>query len=58
MRGKGAGKQLMAAVDDWASARAADEIRLEVFDANDAAIAFYGDAGFGMQSHIMTKVPG
>jgi ribosomal protein S18 acetylase RimI-like enzyme len=34
---------------------AAEEIRLEVFEANGSAIGFYDAAGFGLQSRIMTK---
>jgi ribosomal protein S18 acetylase RimI-like enzyme len=55
MQGQGIGKQLLGAIEQWAREMAAEEIRLEVFDANGSAIGFYDAAGFGMQSHIMTK---
>lgn len=55
MQGRGVGKLLLGAIEQWARAMAAEEIRLEVFDANGHAIGFYDAAGFGMQSHIMTK---
>ena len=55
MQGQGIGKQLLDAIEQWAKIMAAEEIRLEVFEANDKAIGFYDAAGFGLQSRIMTK---
>jgi ribosomal protein S18 acetylase RimI-like enzyme len=55
MQGQGIGKQLLAAIEEWAKSMAAEEIRLEVFEANGSAIGFYDAAGFGLQSRIMTK---
>lgn len=55
MQGQGIGKLLLDESERWARSNAAEEIRLEVFDANGAAIGFYDAVGFGMQSHIMTK---
>lgn len=55
MQGQGIGKRLLDEIELWAKAMSAEEIRLEVFDANGAAIGFYDAMGFGMQSHIMTK---
>ncbi|MEB0136969.1 GNAT family N-acetyltransferase [Actimicrobium sp. CCC2.4] len=55
LQGQGIGKLLLDENERWARGKAAEEIRLEVFDANGAAIGFYDAAGFGMQSHIMTK---
>ncbi len=55
MQGQGVGKQLLYAIEQWAKMMAAEEVRLEVFEANGNAIGFYDAAGFGLQSRIMTK---
>lgn len=52
---RGIGRQLFAAVQGWAQEQGAVEIKLEVFDFNRGAIAMYEDAGFKVQSHIMSK---
>ena len=52
---RGIGRQLMAAAENWARQHGAAEVRLEVFAFNHSAIALYELAGYGYQSHIMTK---
>jgi ribosomal protein S18 acetylase RimI-like enzyme len=53
---QGIGASLVQAVERWAKQQHAAEVRLEVFDFNDAAIALYTKQGFRTQSHIMTKL--
>ena len=53
---QGIGASLVQAVERWAKQQHAAEVRLEVFDFNDAAIALYAKQGFSIQSHIMTKL--
>ncbi|HVL85620.1 MAG TPA: GNAT family N-acetyltransferase [Pseudonocardia sp.] len=45
-RGRGIGAALVAAVCDWAAARAATQVTLWVADGNDAATRCYARAGF------------
>lgn len=52
---KGIGKILLDAATAWGQAQGAVEIRLEVFDFNRDAIAFYQKQGYQVQSHIMFK---
>ena len=54
-QGSGIGGALMAAAEEWARRRDVVEMRLEVFDFNRNALRFYDNAGFAVQSHIMTK---
>jgi len=51
----GVGKALMDAAIAWGAQQRASEIRLEVFDFNTNAMAFYEQLGFVVQSHIMQK---
>ena len=51
----GVGKNLLRHVEAWATTKAADEIRLEVFEFNVEAISFYEAQAFEAQSRIMTK---
>lgn len=53
---QGIGASLVQAVERWAKQQRAAEVRLEVFDFNDAALALYAKQGFSIQSHIMTKL--
>ncbi|KMN76339.1 ribosomal protein S18 acetylase RimI-like enzyme [Chromobacterium alkanivorans] len=54
-RGQGQGSALLAAAEDWARQRSADEIRLEVKDFNQAALNFYLRRGLEPQSRILGK---
>jgi ribosomal-protein-alanine N-acetyltransferase len=45
-RRRGIGRQLMAALLDWAAARGIARIHLEVAEDNDAACALYRGCGF------------
>ena len=51
----GVGRKLLHHVEEWATAKTADEIRLEVFEFNDEAIEFYEAQLFKTQSRIMAK---
>lgn len=53
---QGIGARLVQAVEQWAKQQHAAEVRLEVFDFNEPAIALYAKQGFHTQSHIMTKL--
>src|SRR5690349_20439089 len=46
-RGKGVNKMIIDALTDWAHARGLEEIRLEVYAENEAAIRAYEKVGFG-----------
>ncbi|UXI02614.1 GNAT family N-acetyltransferase [Photobacterium sp. TY1-4] len=54
-QGCGIGNALMTAVERWAVANQADEMRLEVMEFNHQAQQFYDRQGFGTQSRIMSK---
>jgi ribosomal protein S18 acetylase RimI-like enzyme len=45
-RGKGINQKIMAALKNWASSKGVSELRLEVYDQNEAAIKAYIKAGF------------
>jgi [ribosomal protein S18]-alanine N-acetyltransferase len=48
-RRRGVGSALMASAIDWATAKHAEQMRLEVFPHNDAAIALYRRLGFRVE---------
>jgi GNAT superfamily N-acetyltransferase len=50
-RGRGVNQQILEALKKWAVARDVTELRLEVYDANAAAIKAYEKAGF--TAHIL-----
>jgi len=50
-RGKGIGRALMEAAKDWAENRTIFEVQLQVYDANEAALAFYEGEGFEPLRH-------
>ncbi|MBC3917728.1 GNAT family N-acetyltransferase [Undibacterium sp. CY18W] len=52
---QGVGSMLMDAATAWGREHQAVELRLEVFDFNQNAMAFYRAQGYGVQSHIMSK---
>lgn len=52
---QGVGTRLILETLAWAAAQGAQEIKLEVFDFNRPALAFYERLGFRMQSHIMQQ---
>ena len=45
-RGPGVGRMLMAAAERWARDRGAEEVWLDVWEFNDAAIGFYEVLGY------------
>lgn len=45
-RGEGLGRQLVAAVEEWAAALDIDQLLLHVTDGNDGAVRFYASCGF------------
>jgi GNAT superfamily N-acetyltransferase len=45
-RGRGMGRSIYAAIEDWAAARGANEIRLAVLEANEAGERFWRSNGF------------
>lgn len=54
-RSRGIGKALIAHCDEWAKARDAQQIRLEVMAFNERAKALYEALGFKVQSQIMAR---
>ncbi|MCF7744676.1 GNAT family N-acetyltransferase [Aeromonas veronii] len=52
---RGIGKALIAHCDEWAKARDAQQIRLEVMAFNERAQALYASLGFNVQSQIMAR---
>lgn len=51
-RGRGVGKTLLRACQDWAEERSIFEVQLNVYDANHEARAFYQRQGFEPLRHI------
>jgi GNAT superfamily N-acetyltransferase len=47
LRGRGLGRSLYAAIENWAATRGATEIRLAVLEANEAGERFWRSLGFG-----------
>lgn len=45
-RGEGIGRQLVAAVEEWAAALDIDQLLLHVTEGNDGAVSFYASCGF------------
>jgi GNAT superfamily N-acetyltransferase len=45
-RGEGIGRQLVAAVEEWAASLDIDQLLLHVTDGNDDAVRFYASCGF------------
>ena len=54
-RGLGIGTQLMKEVEQWATAQHCTEIRLNVFEFNQQAIALYQELGFAVRTMAMSK---
>ena len=54
-RGRGIGTQLMHHVEQWATAQHCAEIRLNVFEFNQQAIALYQELGFAVRVLAMSK---
>ncbi len=54
-QGRGVGKKLMQAFQEWAEDKKAVEVRLEVMEFNQSAQSFYAELGYGTQSRIMSK---
>ncbi len=56
-RGRGVGSALMASAIDWATAKGAEQMRVEVFPHNDAAIALYRRLGFRDEEILVGQFP-
>lgn len=54
-RGQGIGHALMAPAHDWAIAKGATSVELNVYEFNKHAIAFYQALGYEIQAHWMRK---
>lgn len=54
-RGRGAGSLLMKTCEEWAREQGARDIRLEVMEFNQNALAFYSEAGYVTQSRMLVK---
>lgn len=54
-QGRGIGKQLMKAAEDWARTQQAQELSLQVYEKNQGAQRFYQQLGFETVSHLMRK---
>jgi GNAT superfamily N-acetyltransferase len=54
-RGQGIGRQLMDQVEQWARARGAAEVRLDVWAFNDSARRFYDELGYEPRSQLLGK---
>lgn len=54
-KGKGIGKALMAAAEEWARLQGIDQIQLSVWDRNQKAIAFYEALGYTPYIHNYQK---
>ena len=54
-RGKGIGSQLMALAENWARGEGAEEIRLTVWDFNDAAARMYAGLGYETRTRALGK---
>jgi ribosomal protein S18 acetylase RimI-like enzyme len=55
LRGSGAASALVQAVLEWAEARGANSIRLDVIDGNDRARRLYERHGFAVTGHIAMR---
>lgn len=54
-QGKGVGRELMEAAQNWASSRGAESVELNVYEFNKGAIAFYKGLGYEVLRMIMRK---
>lgn len=54
-RGKGLIKQIVTALEDWSRSRGVSEMRLEVYEANDAAVRAYEKSGYSGLTLMMRK---
>ncbi|MBD3894995.1 GNAT family N-acetyltransferase [Halomonas sp. ML-15] len=54
-RGQGIGRHLMSAAEDFAKAKGASDIRLEVMAFNASALAFYEELGYENMSYRLMK---
>ena len=54
-RGRGIGRALMAALEDWARARGANEVHLTVWRFNDCARSLYAEMGYEERTTLMCK---
>jgi ribosomal protein S18 acetylase RimI-like enzyme len=55
LRGRGFGRLLMQRAEQWALHRGASYLRLNVWAFNEAALRFYEELGYGIQSRILGK---
>jgi GNAT superfamily N-acetyltransferase len=54
-RGRGVGRALMAAVEQWAREHAAAEVHLDVWSFNETAIRLYAELGYAPRTQRMVK---
>jgi ribosomal protein S18 acetylase RimI-like enzyme len=54
-RGRGVGRMLMAAVEQWAQAHSAAEVHLHVWTFNEAAVRLYAELGYEPRTQLMAK---
>jgi len=54
-RGKGVNKKILEALEHWSRSRGVNELRLEVYDSNGAAIRAYEKCGFEKLVILMRK---
>lgn len=54
-RGQGIGRVLMAGAEQWARARGATDMRLDVWAFNGHAMQFYAELGYVVRSHSLGK---
>jgi ribosomal protein S18 acetylase RimI-like enzyme len=57
-RGGGIGSKLMAVAENWGIARGAQEMRLNVWAFNEAAMSMYAELGYEVRSHLLGKTLG
>jgi GNAT superfamily N-acetyltransferase len=54
-RGRGVGRGLLAALEQWARSHSASEVHLNVWKFNEAAIRLYTELGYEAQTQLMVK---
>jgi ribosomal protein S18 acetylase RimI-like enzyme len=54
-RGCGIGSRLMALAEQWATQQGAQEMRLNVWAFNQAALNLYAELGYDVRSHLLGK---
>lgn len=54
-RRRGIGRALMSAAERWAREQGAEQLVLTVWQGNEAASAFYGQAGYGEAHRVLVR---